>query len=934
MIRTNVIWKMAWRNLFAQKRQTLLSLLGGSIGAMLIIASVVFFGSFDESGTKWLREHYGPIDWELTPINGEQSFSSQQVEEIKSGSNGRILIFPTITYNTSVYSITNNAKIDNAMANVLVIGINNRSPLLDDSGNRISSSDNVIVSKPVALRLDLIEGDVIGIEDKKGNVKFLKIQTVSEEKGISGYRGSQSSTGTILIHESMARELFDIQKGEYNTIFASSDLRVSLDTPTFPIYFKDNKFGVLEPKKEAISKVKQVKTNYGTTFLIASGFAVCAGLILMSELFMMLGDQRKKRFGALRALGFSRRHIRHMFMAETTIHNILNVLIGTVLGSLLGYFVVWIFYTLFKDTLQLVSSFEVPIIPYIPIRDVIITSIAILLINFLITIRSGYIISKISIIGAIRDQTGDLNRERSRISIKSKITFVLALAVVVSFFYMIIDGELVSQLQELQYSVTAFGLFSVFIWFLAPLAMLILFLYGLRPIQKTFSNVLRTLHAPTLPVILATRYPLQNRRRVLSVTALFSIVSLLLSMVITIGGTMVYQQEKGSQSANLMGYQAYVPFKDKTEKSKIIQLIENKNIKDNISNWTILEPYRLNVESKGVFNEKFPMSVVSPDERFVNNSKVKIVSKMPMFSNDAEVWKSLMEDKNVVLLHESFMYAKTDWDKRSLQNSILTDRPIKPGDEIELGIYPKSKGVTTDEDLKNERNQIINQKVKVLGFVSTETGNEFYNLMLVSSDFYETFHNRGFQWKNTQNLGYFMANLNPSFEKVQMLEEQFLLHGIKNFHVPSIEELANAILLKHTLGIYVGFIILSIMIGIIGLIILQVRAVHARTKQLGMLRCIGASKMNIKLLFLFEGSMIGWVGIINGWLFGSVGGYNIYKIRQIGISPIEDPVPFKYPIGLMAGIMTLMLLMILLLNFVPARRSVSQSPGIAVRTID
>ncbi|WP_274365580.1 ABC transporter permease [Paenibacillus thermotolerans] len=935
MFKAALIWRMAWRNLAAQRRQTVLTLLGGSIGVMLTVAAVVFLSAFDHSGMRWLRDHYGSINWELKPASN-QSFTSAQVKELADRLKGSAVeTFPSVTFTASVFTDSGSSDTPKAAADIFVIGIDPESPLIPNGYRQAAMGDRVIVSRPVADMLLLREGDVLGIEDHQGLKKLYKVSAIAEEQGLTGYRGSGRSGGTIITDEAAARSLAGVPEGEFNTIFASDadGPDISLDTPHFPVYFSDLKYVVMEPKRDAIYKIKEMKTGYGTTFLIASGFAVAAGLILMRELLMMLADQRRERFGVLRALGFSRRHIRQIFMAEATVLNGCAALIGTVLGSLLGYGMVWLFRLIFLNTLQKFATMEVPITPYISFREVFVSAICIFAANGIVALMTGRSVSRLSIVSVLRGQTGELSGRHRKLNWQSVIMQTAAGLILTSFAYLLFSGKAVEQLGKVSLTVPIETVLVLLNWVLAPLALLYLFSQGMHLLQIGIRAALRMLRVPAVPALLALRYPLLHRRRVFSVSSLFALVFLIMSMVLSIGNMALSKMEKEAQAANVIGYPAYIPYADEKEKNKLLQLIgEHERIRSSVRAWHAVEPYRLNVDAPGIFKQKFAMSIVAPDENYLRTANVPLVSRISSFESDAEVWEALRENPDAVVLHETFMYSASDWPGNWGYHNLLPEEAIKPGDEIELNLYPKPRLGLTEEE---EKADMAKRKVKVLGFVRAGSGIEFYSLMMVSPTFYEDYRERGFQWENTQHLGYVLLDVETSdLDGLQRLEEQFLLNGVSEFRMPGVDTLARAALLRHTFSIYTSFMTVSVIIGIIGLAIVQVRAALERSKQLGMLRCIGVNPSHIVTMFLVEGSMIGWAGLLTGWLFGSVGGFLIYQLQQYGASPLDVELGFEYPAGILLGLLVSFMLIAMIVNVIPARRSIAVSPGIAVRAAD
>lgn len=130
MLTPSLVWRMAWRNLWTQPRQTLLTVLGGCIGAALIMAAVVFFQSFDESGNRWLKQHYGPIDWELKPPAGTRHFTQEEVQAIAERLQPyNVQLLPAAIFETSVSKVDGQLQPVQTGLRYLAIGVALLKPL-------------------------------------------------------------------------------------------------------------------------------------------------------------------------------------------------------------------------------------------------------------------------------------------------------------------------------------------------------------------------------------------------------------------------------------------------------------------------------------------------------------------------------------------------------------------------------------------------------------------------------------------------------------------------------------------------------------------------------------------------------------------------------------------------------------------------------------
>ena len=79
MIFSRLVWKMAASHLTRHWRQTLLTLVAGVIGALLITVSVVNYESVKRSGQDWLEQRLGAISWKVTP-DQQPAFNPDQLK--------------------------------------------------------------------------------------------------------------------------------------------------------------------------------------------------------------------------------------------------------------------------------------------------------------------------------------------------------------------------------------------------------------------------------------------------------------------------------------------------------------------------------------------------------------------------------------------------------------------------------------------------------------------------------------------------------------------------------------------------------------------------------------------------------------------------------------------------------------------------------------
>ena len=141
----------------------------------------------------------------------------------------------------------------------------------------------------------------------------------------------------------------------------------------------------------------------------------------------------------------------------------------------------------------------------------------------------------------------------------------------------------------------------------------------------------------------------------------------------------------------------------------------------------------------------------------------------------------------------------------------------------------------------------------------------------------------------------------------------------------SITTIINAITYVLIAFVSVSLVVSSIMIGVITLI-----SVQERTKEIGILRSLGASKGNVSGMFNAETLIIGFtsgaLGVIVTYLL--ILPINLILNSVTGINTLDAVLPFKYALALVA----ISMILTLFSGFIPSRSAAKKDPVVALRT--
>lgn len=140
------------------------------------------------------------------------------------------------------------------------------------------------------------------------------------------------------------------------------------------------------------------------------------------------------------------------------------------------------------------------------------------------------------------------------------------------------------------------------------------------------------------------------------------------------------------------------------------------------------------------------------------------------------------------------------------------------------------------------------------------------------------------------------------------------------------------------------FRILNIILAIFGLIALSVSAIGMfntmtvalleRTKEIGIMKAIGASSLDILLIFIFESTVMGFLGGISGIILGITSGslFNLiinFIAKRMGGNSV---VLFAFPLWFLLLIIGFSIFIGFVTGLVPARQASSIDPLDALRT--
>jgi putative ABC transport system permease protein len=247
----------------------------------------------------------------------------------------------------------------------------------------------------------------------------------------------------------------------------------------------------------------------------------------------------------------------------------------------------------------------------------------------------------------------------------------------------------------------------------------------------------------------------------------------------------------------------------------------------------------------------------------------------------------------------------------TLPNRIF-QRPLKVGDKININ----------------------NVDFSVIGFLSEVSNPADDAQIYMTSDGLNNLVNPG----NEINYGWIIAkvnnvdNIDEIAERVErnLRRHRGLEEGKEDFTVASFEELIETF--SAVLNIIVGFIVLiafiSIFVSAINTANTMFTSILERTKEIGVMKAIGAQNSDIAIIFLLESSMLGFIagviGVAIGWILSIIGANVLASLGYSFLSP-------SFPIWLILACVLFAMLVGTISGVLPAYNASQKKPVDSLR---
>lgn len=266
---------------------------------------------------------------------------------------------------------------------------------------------------------------------------------------------------------------------------------------------------------------------------------------------------------------------------------------------------------------------------------------------------------------------------------------------------------------------------------------------------------------------------------------------------------------------------------------------------------------------------------------------------------------------------------------------IIQGRMLEPGDKYKIVLgneYTKEDLFDTRVEL-GDKIKVQNRDFKVVGFLEKIGSPPDDKAGIIPIDTHQELFSTG------KNYGFIIAQVQAGEDpatiaeelKKELRKEHKLDVGEEDFSIETPENLMATFstILDIVQIVLIGITAISLLVGGIGIMNTMYTSVLQRTREIGLMKAVGARNSQIMLLFLIESGLYGLVG----GLLGVVTGVSLAKIAEKVLQQFLGPAFMAIEINwfLVLGALLFSFLVGILSGLAPARRASRLNPVESLR---
>ncbi len=936
--------RLAVRQIARRPLEASLAIIGSILGTAIIIGALVVGDTLNFSVRQEAYRTLGPIDERITAPN---SAVGGQVNARLATLRGNPNVDGVFTT-----SVDQAAAVRGSRAEPRVLAWQLDFPAAAGFGGAAGATGisgptpkpgHVVINEPFANSLGVHRGQIVTLF-LYGRGFRVRIDRVLAQRGLAGaglgatlnrdifvapgtLDAAAAAAGTMPRSVTFVSNRGSVEGGNHLTSTVTRDIGTALG----PLAASTQ---VATPKHDVLKAAKTTGDALGSVFLMIGSFSIIAGALLLVNIFVMLGEERKSQLGVLRAVGMKRSWLIGSFTMEGAAYAILSAIPGIAVGIGVGYAVALVAAQIFKSWSATGTGLNIAfaVTPTSIINGTALGLVIALLAILLTSVR----ISRFNIIAAIRDLPTDGGRQPRRralafstsaailcavaavpavIRSQPELTFILpALAVACATPLLLrimprraalslVSGTILvwslvaSVVRPHVFDTPSMAIF-VILGTLTAFSGVVLVSENQAILLRPFRRLTNGPGQAGLATRLAVAYPLAKRFRTGATLVMYTLIMLVLVLLTEITGVINASVNRSVAEATA-GYTLRLDFNPRAgggvAPARIAETGGLTRVAPLVS--AVGESTDPGHRTKDLLDT---VVVGVPPNAITSMSFGK---RLTGLRSNSAVWSALAQHPDYVVLDP--FYGATGGPAGSY---------YKPGDHLTL-VNPATG--------RSERKTIAG--ILTNGMIFYPNGESQTVYPLVTSDAaVRQLYGPAAQVNSalaTTAPGVSADRLAPSLQARYLgssLVATPVATNVRHLYA------ANTAFFR----LMQGFLALGLLVGVSGLGIVMVRAVRERRRDIGVLRALGFQSRTIEQSFLTESSFVALQGIVLGAILGVLTTWLMYQ-KSAQFANLHGGFPIEWAtIGLL---LVATFIASMLATIGPARRAARISPALAVR---
>ncbi|WP_135547749.1 ABC transporter permease [Paenibacillus cymbidii] len=821
MMRKPHLWRMAWRNIWRQKKTSLLTAFGLAVSTALMTMTLISTAALKHSLQDEVKRQFGNIAFDIpsveqqmlkTPIFFAEDIAKVTASYADTTPEGAELL-PIVSGLTTLIRKDEAGGRVGITTHLHAIGFDLEAAIRFDPGlapllkEELGPSE-LILSERAAKATNARAGDSVYLLDASTREHRFTVKDVVPERGMTGYRGLANANATVLVRADDARLLSGTDDEGYTNL---------LVTDSNPSEWR------AVPVRATFEKERRDAAAFVTViFGLTSGIAVIIGIVLMTNIFKMIADERKLEMGILRVIGLGRRDLTALLTMEGLLYGIFSGLIGVAAGAGFAYLLLFSIGNMITGTAfdrEMFASFYVE-------PQALLTGFAIgLLIVLLCVWNVARKAAKASIIKVLGARDTLPSHRHSLLNAWASVLSVIAVAGIIA-------STAVPDFRSEWISEDNLGLVIVLVLLTVPFFVLLLAQY-MRFLCDGLLRIFRRSATFTMILRLAFRNLNESRTRTGLLLLMFASIACFISLPIVYHSVMM-QSLKGPDPRELVGQYdlvARIPRALKTE--EIERQLREAGYSGERQRVRLAAVQQVTWKEQPTDWGTFQLKANGIDSSFAETNRIPLVKRDARFADDREAWSEIANDGSVVIVSEDALryeegriYQIGDPYTIKIDDRAITKTIV--GIAKTTGYHPESYGAWL------KRGELA---------ALTKGENEITSTVLVM--------------------------LEKPDAKLQK-EIISALSAVNIAPVSNIAEMENSYYynMMAIISLFRWFNQFAMLIGLTGLLVVMYRLIRQRRQRIGMLRAVGLTPAQVYGVLLAEGAFLAGIGVTLGFAIG------------------------------------------------------------------